>query len=692
MRRWLIGPSLLLLLAAGCGSKSRSHEDGEDTAGDWVGDDTTGDVTGDGDVADEDVPTSGLVVDVTTPTSPQAGDVTIGYRLIDGRVPASNADVVVEYSVDGGGFAAATEVAGGEGTGDLASAAAPGASHAFVWDTMTDLGVGAFDVVVRITPYDAGTTSTGTADETDVFEVVNATFSAAAVSRMLDPEMPGGPVMDLGYRAEPAGVDFLMTVVVSTPGGTEIRRLVDGESQAGGTDLVASWDGRNASGAVVDTGEYRVSFSAEVPGLAPMSAEDTVRIVRLGVVGVEFLDNGTAGEEYQMMYHVRNSSKYTYYAIPDDRPQWKMGPDTGEISNLDENSGAARALPAVWTNLNSPPQDSTDTAGVEDDTFNLPALYKRGSVPRIRVTLGSSAVSNVSPGTVLDCGYPVTGLPIRILLAGADPETAGTNEDVSPADTVVFVASTALPDTIQKHAVSNVFTFQYQDGGTWVDVPGSITTEHVVYTIHDEPTLAISSPATPPYLAWVKLVDLVTNWVAGPATAEDICATVIERTNTYFGLQYDIVSGACHYAMGPLTAHVMEMSDFIEDWDAHSFTVVNCSDCACISTTLANQVGVDHLYQILGLTDRIPLNYQIPIGRWWMVPFSGSFRYHAVATYDVGLTTSDACCTLDDDTDPGNPPHTAILPVNMTHATYKTKLSWDPSSWGTYTRARCGQH
>jgi hypothetical protein len=136
----------------------------------------------------------------------------------------------------------------------------------------------------------------------------------------------------------------------------------------------------------------------------------------------------------------------------------------------------------------------------------------------------------------------------------------------------------------------------------------------------------------------------------------------------------------------------MQMSDFLEDYDADTFTVVNCSDCANISTTFANTVGVDHLYEILGLYDRIPLNYQIPIGRWWMVPFSGSFRYHATSTHDNGVTLSDATCTLDDDTDPRSAPHTAILPVNMTYATYKEKLSWDPTSWGTVLRQRSGIH
>ncbi|MBW2262754.1 MAG: hypothetical protein JRG91_12335 [Deltaproteobacteria bacterium] len=705
MKPSLIGLSLLLVIALGCGSKSKNQEDGEDTSTDPVDDGTGGDaadVPGDAttdvpddvttDVPDEEVvETSALVVEVTTPGSPQYGEVTIEYLLLDDRVPPINGDMTVEYSLDGSSFAAATEVAGGEGVTDLTSAAG-GASHTFVWDTMTDLGMGLHDVVVLITPLDTGTTLLGTADQTETFRVVNAEFAAGVTARVFDPEMGGSPSTDVQYRADPAGIDFVITVSVArVDTGAEVRRLVDGTAQAGGTDHVASWDGTDDSGVVVDTGEYEVTVEAVYETLPVLTGTDGVHVVRLGVVEVEYVSNGTAGEEYQMMYHIRNTSKYTYYAIPDDRPQWAMGPENGELEDMDTDDGAARPLPAVWTTLNSPPQDSVDPAGVEDDNYNLPVCYRRGSVPRLSVSLGTGAVSNTSPGTPIVAGYPLTGMPIRLLVAGADPVTAGTNEDVSPGVTVDFIPTTALPDAVQKHAVSNTFSFEYEDGGSWVAVPGSITTDHTIYTIYDDPTLIDSGTPVAPYLPWVRLVDLVTTWVDGPATAEDVCGTVIARTNDYFGLEYDIASGATHYASGGLSAHVMQMSDFIEDWDAGTFTVVNCSDCAVISTTFANTVGVDHLYQILGLYNRINLNYQIPIGRWWMVPFSGSFRYHAVSTYDSGTTTSDATCTLDDDSDPRSSPHTAILPVNMPYATYKAKLSWNPTGWGSVLLNRCGQ-
>lgn len=669
----LCGLSILLLLALGCGSKDKKEPI----------------PTADGGV----FPMSPLVVAVTTPPSPQGGNVTIDYSLINTEVPPLSADVRVRYSVDGGEFLEATEVAGGEGTTNLTSAPAPGAAHAFVWDTLADLGMGVFDVVVWIMPFTTGTADRGIDDRTDHFEVANLQAEAGVSARVMDPKLGGDPTIDMLYRLDPEGIDFTVTVtVLSASTGTEVRRLVDAESRAGGVDHAASWDGRDASGRFVDAGAYTMTFEGVYGTLPPMTASEEVHVVRLGVSAVEFVGNGSGSEEYQLMYHIRNTSRYSYYAIPDDRPQWAIGPESGDLADLDTDDGLARPLPAAWTETYSPPQDSSDTLGVEDDNYNLPTCYRRAATPRLEVTIGSSGVSHATPGTAMGCGYPIDGLPIRVVAAGATPETTGGNENISPGSTVSFIASTALPDAIQKHDLSYDFTFEYQDGGTWNPIPGTVTTTHTVYTIHDEPVLTTDATPTPPYLAWVALVDLVAEWVDGPATADEIGGIVTEEVNTFFGIQYDIYAGACHYTSGSTSSHTMEMSDFLDDWDDGSFSVVNCSDCGCLMSTFANAVGVDHTYEILGMSNRIQLNYQIPIGRSWQIPFYGSFRYHSVSTIDSGSSISDACCTLDDDSDPGSSPHVAILPQNMAYATYKQKLSWNPSSWDVYSSNRCRMH
>jgi hypothetical protein len=637
--------------------------------------------------------TSPITVEVTTPPSPQTGEVTIDYLLIDDRVPPVNADIIVYYSKNGGPFKATTQGAGGDGITNLTTAAAPGAAHTYVWNATADLGPGIFNVVIKIVPYDTGTTEQGTPGKSGSFQVVNIVPTVEPELKVYDPKLAAGVSIDIDYRVDPGKHNYDVTVKILDDTAAEVRRLVDNQSTAGGTNQSVAWDGRDDGGNFVDTGDYDVVVEAVYQTLPAFSSQETVHIVRLGVSGIEFVTNGADSEEFQLMYHVRNTSLHTYYAIPDSRAQWAIGPDSTDVADLDTDDGQPRPLPAVWTDLNSPPQDGTDTAGVEDDNYNLPACYERAARPKLQVTLGSNAASDVTPNTPLDCNYPVTGYPIRMVISEANPETAGGNEGISPGGTVSFIAKTSLPNAVQKNTLDFNFTFEYQDGTAWVDIPGSISTSHTIYTIFDKPMLTTSPTPTAPYLPWVKLVDLVCEWIDGPTNANEICDIVVQQVNTFFGLQYDTSLGACHYTTGTLASHTMEMSSFIEDYDDATFTTVNCSDCACTVITLANTVGVDHEYQILGYTTgSIPLNYMIPIGRDWVIPFSGSFSYHAVSTRDSGNTISDACCTLDNDANPSSPPHVPILPVNMDSSTYDSKLSWNPSNWGTYTITRCAQH
>ncbi|MHC4599700.1 MAG: hypothetical protein ACYS47_11905 [Planctomycetota bacterium] len=630
---------------------------------------------------------------VSTPSSPQSGDVTIQYSLIDERGTPVDADIQVFYSVTLGVYIPATRGTGGESTTGLSAAPAPGVAHTYVWDSQADLGQSVSTVVIRIRRVDTGTTMWAAEDETGGFQLMNARAAVTTPAKVYDPKLPGAGALNVTYRIDPAGVSPTATVqIVDAVSSVEVRRLVNGQVVAGGTDLAAPWDGRDNGGRFVDTGDYKAVVTASILGLPVAPAEVTLHVVRLGVTGIQFQDNGAGNEEYPMMYHIRNTSKYTYYAIPDNRAEWALGANLGEVADLDVNSGLPRTAPAVWANLNSPPQDGSDPAGVEDDTYNLPACYKRGALPRIRVSLGAGSVSHVTPGAARGCNYPVTGLPIRIVSSGATPVAAGSNEGVSPGNAIDFTANTALPFEVKKNSVNFTFAFEYQDGAAWVPIPGAVQTAHTAYTIFDAPALTTSPSPSPPYLPWVRVVDIVCGWVNGPATANGICSTVTNQVNVFFGLQYDTSIGACHYTTGQLNGHVMQMSDFIEDWDQSTFTTVNCSDCACLTATFANTVGVNHRYLILGWsTGSIPLHYQIPIGRTWMVPFSGAFSYHAVATRDGALTISDACCTLDNDGNPANPPHIALLPVELPYATYNALLSSNPGNYGNYALVRCGQ-
>lgn len=672
MRFWLVGFSFLLLFTIGCSKKKKD------------------------DPLPLVLPTSPISVEVTTPSSPQTGEITIDYNLIDDRGSPVNADIKVYYSANGGWFTEATVGTGGDGTTNLSTAATPGAAHTYVWDSVADLATGVYSVIVKIVPYETGTTELGYEGQTGVFQVVIAEPVVTPQLKVFDPKLPGASSMDIQYRVDPGGVSFTVTVkVVTDPGAAEVRRLVDAQSRPGGTNWTIAWDGKDDGGKFVDTGDYKVVAEGVYQTLPAWTGEAAVHIVRLGVAGIQFLDNGVYGEEHQMMFHIRRPGVRNY-TIPENWPEWAMGPDSGDLADLDTDDGLPRPLPDLWTELNSPPQDSTDTANdqVEDDNYNLPVCYERASLPRFILTLGSSAVSNSTPNTAIGCDYPVSGLPIRVVAAGANPETAGTNEDVSPGGTVSFIAGAWLPDAVQKNQLNYTFTFEYQDGGVWHQIPGQIDTLHNVYTIFDKPMLTDSATPVAPYLPWVRVVDIVCGWINGPATEHGVCAEVTNSVNAALGVQYDIWEGGWSYTSGvslgsPLT---MLMFDFLADLDTSNLDYINCADCANLVSTFANTVGVDHKYVIIGESSSIPLNYMIAIG-WtdWIIAFEGSFRYHSVPSKDEGVTISDACCTLDGDGNPSSAPHTPVLPVNMPYDVYKAMLSWSPSSYGIYSIFRCYQ-
>jgi len=528
-----------------------------------------------------------------------------------------------------------------------------------------------------------------------VFLPAPPSLSLTIPNLVFDPKLASGVTTEIKYKANPFGSSYDVTIkVIDNGSGIEVRRLVDGVSSAGGSTIPAAWDGKNDSGNFVDPGTYKITAEAPMPSKPTLTAEGYIYIVRLGVAGIQFVD-GPVGSEYQMMYHIRNTTKYSYYAIPDNQPEWKLGMNSGDVADLDMNDGTARPLPGPWGNLNSPPQDATDPASVEDDVYNFPVCYKRGSTPKFILTMGTNAASNVSPVAAVGCAYPVATHLIRIVATGATPETPGSNEGITPGQAVTFVTNGTLPNAVQKGTLSPTFKFEYKAGGSWHSIPGQIDTSHTVYTIHDQPMLTESATPTAPYLPWVRVVDMVVGWVNGPSTADQITGIITDKVNVSFGLQYDTTSGAPSYMTGTLASMQMEMSDFIDDYDTASFGRVNCSDCADLVSTFANTVGIDHQYQIIGYTTgSIPLNYMIPLGWDWLIPFSGSFSFHAIVTPDSGVRVSDATARLDSDGDAGpssGPAHTPLLPVNLDFTYYNQLLSTNPANYGTYTINRCTQ-
>ena len=121
---------------------------------------------------------AGLVEFTDLPVATQTGNITFSYKAYVGTGYAL-VTIVAEWYLPGTGWAAATEVVGGEGLVDL-SASLTGEAHTFVWNSAVGAtgGTGAVRVQnvkfrIRVTKTDA-VVLTGTRDETGTFTVDNS--------------------------------------------------------------------------------------------------------------------------------------------------------------------------------------------------------------------------------------------------------------------------------------------------------------------------------------------------------------------------------------------------------------------------------------------------------------------------------------------------------------------------------------
>ena len=115
---------------------------------------------------------------------------------------------------------------------------------------------------------------------------------------------------------------------------------------------------------------------------------------------------------------------------------------------------------------------------------------------------------------------------------------------------------------------------------------------------------------------------------------------------------------------------------------------VNCTDVANMACIFGNALGVgSSIIKIeCGITNgstgtvvlfNYLLNYIKAIGcNWTNNPFNrnprSGFGFHRVAS--IGDNIYDPCLMVDDDSDPTQPPHTALLPKGMSYIQYTSKL------------------
>ncbi len=441
------------------------------------------------------------------------------------------------------------------------------------------------------------------------------------VAPVFDPIL-GGPV---AIRSVAAGADRSTVSILDAQGG-----LV--------AEVTDHWDGRDASGQWVETGEYTVRLEAHL-GAIVVDTQAPVRLVRCGVVAAWAEgDGGTSATHIPLFWHGSRTVQGPELALvqaealegPDDQPVQLSAPGD-ELMTLPEGS--------------------------------LPTAFTWDSRPILTLELGDNTVLGSS-------GLPGAELRLELdgwsAIAGAD--------SLDPATPVVLQADQALGvgPGVMDESLGLRFVYEDDQGERWVIGEQRLPLRW--YLLLDEP--AFDRPEDL-YHAWVAAIDPALRAIDGvEPTEQAVIDALVEWIYHDLGLSYDTRYGASYFTnyQSGWTPAVFELSAFLRP-DAGR--TVNCSDCASILATWANMLGAPMVYSIV--LQNFDLNYIQAIGGsgFTHCPFGSwgcSFSYHAVTTNDGGATIWDATLALDGDADPSNPPHELLMVEHIPAEEYLDRL------------------
>jgi hypothetical protein len=459
----------------------------------------------------------------------------------------------------------------------------------------------------------------------DTAVVFDDTGTAPPLSQIA---IAGGSVWDR-YLSEP----LTLSVDMAGPGVPELA-IVDAAGDAVASldgpdgDGTVQWNGLLDSGEIVEVGSYTITGDLIEGGAVLASATHPLEVVRVGVLQGVF-----TGPKVSLVWH-RMDGPGTYFAPDSDEPNFR-------IDHIDAD-GQARSIPAVWDDLNAPPDATVD--------HNTPAAYIYDQSPTLDLTVD---------GDLFD----------QVIDVGIEGWTTDDGQ-MAPGATIRFERDGALADG--PSVVEQTLVLTYTSNGT-----AFATTEIPIrlYALLDTPGWGSTDVR---YLPWLAAIDPALRAIEGAEPNVDaVTNALVAFIYRDLGLSYDTRWGASAYVSYSgrsfNNAH-FDMSSFLER--RHGATI-NCSDAAAILQAYANMAGVDLDYAII--TPGFDLNYIKAIGGddFTHCPFGGGgcgFSYHAVTTTDEAATIFDATLALDGDDNPSGAPHTELLVQSIDGEEYRERL------------------
>lgn len=258
------------------------------------------------------------------------------------------------------------------------------------------------------------------------------------------------------------------------------------------------------------------------------------------------------------------------------------------------------------------------------------------------------------------------------VLGALDSQVVNFANGVSVPEFVSFELKhhTIGKDGIKVEDIKWEWKYRCCGGSIWEPLQ---TTRHRVYIVLEEPKLPWKQQPFPDTQnPWTEALDYACVWANGKKNRDDAATSITDQINANLGLVYDNAGGASHYTSGFLA--IFELTQFISYLKNGTGlgNIVNCTDCATITTTFSNLVGCDlHASKMGSHFDLTPF-LGIGAAVFGCPGFGCGFSFHEVAWkggHGNADPLFDACLRVDGDTNPWAAPYTALLPANIVFST-----------------------
>ena len=326
---------------------------------------------------------------------------------------------------------------------------------------------------------------------------------------------------------------------------------------------------------------------------------------------------------------------------------------TADAMNLRKNFTQTIAAPE-WTVGETLAADSPAAYAIKETQGNKIFI-------KVKFTVGSNSVTKAE---VRAKGGGVLG--------ALDPQTVNFAGGVSVPAFVLFELKhhSIGAGGIKREDITWNWEFRCCGGSAWESLR---TTKHRIYIVLEEPKLPWKQQPVPDTQhPWAEALDHACVWAAGKQNRDDAAAAITQAINANLGLVYDNAIGASHYTSGG--GALFELTQFLTYLNIGTGlgNIVNCTDCATITTTFSNLVGCDlHASRMGSFFDLTPFR-GIGAAGFACPGFGCGFSYHEVAWkggHGNGDPLFDACLRVDGDTNPWAAPYAEQFPVNIVFST-----------------------